>query len=309
VDVRSQNLISNVTARAASPRVWDRRDRRAVLSTGMPVYGASRADARFEQFTGAYFRYGVQFLPGMTVLDVGANIGLFSLEVLRRCGGDVNLFAFEPAPETFAHLERNIRALFPGARASIQRRALADRPGEATFYHRPRAPCLSSLDGSVRSDAPGGDPESLVEAALREPPAEFKERTPTWFTLLPQWAAKGIYRLVGRWAEEIVETTCTVTTISRVLRDHAIERVDFLKVDVEGAELDVLRGIEADDWPKIRTLVVEIHDVDHRVETIRGMLNSAGFEHVHVGQDWPHEGTNLYLLHAARVQHAVARAS
>jgi hypothetical protein len=44
----------------------------------------------------------------MTVIDVGAHIGLFSLEVLRRCRGDVRLLAFEPAPDSFAALERKI---------------------------------------------------------------------------------------------------------------------------------------------------------------------------------------------------------
>jgi FkbM family methyltransferase len=38
----------------------------------------------------------------MTVLDGGANIGTFSLEVLQRCGGEERVLAVEPAPEPFA---------------------------------------------------------------------------------------------------------------------------------------------------------------------------------------------------------------
>src|SRR4051812_5636994 len=85
-----------------SEKVVDHRQRRVVHSTGMPVYGASRADARYEQFTGDYFRAGLPLHPGMTVIDVGANIGMFSLELLRRCGGQARIFAFEPAPESFS---------------------------------------------------------------------------------------------------------------------------------------------------------------------------------------------------------------
>jgi hypothetical protein len=289
-----------------SADMWDRRDRRTMLSSGVRIYGASRADVRFEQFTGDYFRGDVDFRPGMTVLDVGANIGMFSLEVLRRCGGDVRLIAFEPAPETFAHLERNIRELFPHTPASVYRMALADRAGEASFYHRPRAPCLSSLHGTLRSDAPGGDPETMIEAALREPPPEYRGRNPRWFTWLPRWAIKAFFRRVGRWAEaEVIETRCVVTTVSDVLREHAIDCVDFLKIDVEGAELDVLHGIEAEDWPKIRRVAVEVHDIDDRVGTIRAMLEAAGFEHLEVSQDWPFEGTNVYMLHAARAARPV----
>jgi FkbM family methyltransferase len=299
-----QSLVVNLAARATSARLWDRRDRRAMLSSGLPVYGASRADVRYEQFTGAYFRDGVEFRPGMTVIDVGANIGMFSLEVLRRTGGDLRLLAFEPAPETFAHLEQNVRELFPNTRASLYRCAVADLPGETTFYHRPRAPCLSSLERTLPRDAPGGDEEALIEGALREQPTELHGRDPAWFRRLPPRAAKGIYRLASRWAAaEVVETPCVVTTVSEVVREHAIDRVDFLKVDVEGAELDVLRGIEPGDWPKIQMLAAEVHDIDHRVAKIRAMLAAAGFAHIRVDQDWPHEGTNVYMLHAARVGH------
>ncbi len=34
--------------------------------------------------------------------------------------------------------------------------------------------------------------------------------------------------------------------------------MDLLKVDVEGAELDVLRGVDPQDWARIRQVVVEV---------------------------------------------------
>ena len=45
--------------------------------------------------------------PGDTVLDVGANIGLFSLYVSSVSPG-IRVFAFEPHPETFNSLRRNL---------------------------------------------------------------------------------------------------------------------------------------------------------------------------------------------------------
>lgn len=41
---------------------------------------------------------------------------------------------------------------------------------------------------------------------------------------------------------EHVQLTCRVTTGDRYLAQHQIERIDFLKIDVEGAEMAVLRG-------------------------------------------------------------------
>jgi hypothetical protein len=44
---------------------------------------------------------------------------------------------------------------------------------------------------------------------------------------------------------------CELRTLSDVIAEHRIERIDLLKVDVEKSELDVLEGIRAEDWPKI----------------------------------------------------------
>ena len=41
-------------------------------------------------------------------------------------------------------------------------------------------------------------------------------------------------------------------TVSDLIRNHGLARIDLLKIDVEGAELDVLRGIAHKDWQLIR---------------------------------------------------------
>ena len=45
---------------------------------------------------------------------------------------------------------------------------------------------------------------------------------------------------------------CRMCTVSDLIRDHALARIDLLKIDVEGAELDVLRGIAPEHWALIR---------------------------------------------------------
>jgi hypothetical protein len=47
---------------------------------------------------------------------------------------------------------------------------------------------------------------------------------------------------------------------------------------VEGAELDVVAGIAPATWPLVRHVVVEVHDIDRRVERIRALLEVQGFE-------------------------------
>ena len=46
--------------------------------------------------------------PGMTVLDVGANVGQFTLIAARRVGPTGRVHAFEPTPELVAHVFRNL---------------------------------------------------------------------------------------------------------------------------------------------------------------------------------------------------------
>lgn len=49
--------------------------------------------------------------PGDTVLDIGANIGVYS-RMLSRCVGPAGrVYAFEPIPQTFDFLSNNIRKL------------------------------------------------------------------------------------------------------------------------------------------------------------------------------------------------------
>jgi FkbM family methyltransferase len=288
---------------AARAALRDRRLQRAretplVLSNGLTVHGAATAlERRFEHFIGDYFGPdGVQIHPGMTVFDIGANIGMFSLEVLHRCGGDARIFPFEPAPDTFSYLERNLRTLFPDAPVHTFCKAVANRPGTATFYHRPWASGASSLHPELPTPT-----DSRLEASLREPPEPYRSQIPAWFQHLPRGVAKAIlrqgYRLAGN---DVVRTQCAVTTVSDVLREHDIQRIDYLKIDVEGAELDVLAGITTDHWSRIAHIDAEVHDIDGRLHTIREILASAGFPHVNVEQSWPFEGTNVYMLHARR---------
>jgi FkbM family methyltransferase len=46
--------------------------------------------------------------PGMTVIDVGANIGLYSILAAKRVGPSGSIWAFEPAEDSAARLERNL---------------------------------------------------------------------------------------------------------------------------------------------------------------------------------------------------------
>ena len=80
-----------------------------------------------------------------------------------------------------------------------------------------------------------------------------------------------------------------------------VERVDLLKVDVEGAEEAVLAGIPDATWPAIRQLVVEVHDVDGRLERLRRLLERCGYRTQSAREDWAlHQLLGIYTLYATR---------
>jgi len=74
--------------------------------------------------------------PGMTVVDVGAHIGYFSLLAARQVGPTGRVYAFEPAPENYGLLVRNI-ALNGYQHIVPVRKAVSDHEGVDTFFLHP----------------------------------------------------------------------------------------------------------------------------------------------------------------------------
>jgi FkbM family methyltransferase len=92
--------------------------------------------------------------PGGRVVDVGANVGYFSLLAARCVGALGHVLAFEPVPVVREHLLENIK-LNGFANCEVRSEALCDRSGETVnFYEGPRNHRgVSSLRALSDSDA------------------------------------------------------------------------------------------------------------------------------------------------------------
>ena len=137
------------------------------------------------------FRAAVK--TGMTALDVGANVGAYSLLLGQWVGSSGAVFAFEPAPAARDGLQRHVH--------------------------------LNALDGVVRA----------------VPVAVGAARSKARFVVEPT-AGEG--RLAtARDSRDGGSATIEVpvTTIDEFCAREKLTP-DFIKIDVEGAELDVLRG-------------------------------------------------------------------
>ena len=226
-----------------------------------------------------YLKHGVRLEDGATVVDIGANIGMFSLYVMSRSAG-AKIYAFEPAPAVYDLLRANCEA-YGGTNARAINAGVGERAGTArfTFYEK------SSVFSGFHSDE--GDDRRAIQAVVR---SVLADHSPVEDDI----AALTAERLRSSSHE------CRITTVSDLIREHGLERIDLLKIDAEKSELGIVQGIAEEDWPKIAQLVIEIHDASgESVRRIERLLAARGFQCA-VEQQALLERAGLYNLYATR---------
>jgi len=129
--------------------------------------------------------------PGMTVVDVGANFGYYSVLFGEAVGPTGQVIAVEPVPMTAGYLRRSVDLNGHASRTRIAECALG-----------------RTADGIAHLYVPNSEPKNA--------------------TVVPQ-ARDGSIQV-------------PTTTIDVLLQD--CERVDLVKIDAEGAEEDILAGME-----------------------------------------------------------------
>ncbi|MBW2464028.1 MAG: FkbM family methyltransferase [Deltaproteobacteria bacterium] len=275
-------------------------------SIGVPLRSRWRLDELIGEVD-EYFDLGAVIPRGAVVFDVGANIGAFALAAARRCDSQFELYCFEPVPPIFRALTANSQqnALLADVKTNLFQIALGADPrttGVNLSYFR-SLPTDSTIDiDSKRRDFEaffahhGSELRKKAAPIVSDPVARAMGAFVTW---MPTGA-------VGHWVSDRVsgrvEYECPMTTLSTVVDQHDVRRIDLLKVDVEGAELDVLRGIHDAHWALIDQVVLEGHDHDGELDTIRSMLVRQGFEIVRL--DRPNaavdQGLPSFLIYARR---------
>jgi hypothetical protein len=119
-----------------------------------------------------------------------------------------------------------------------------------------------------------------------------------------RWLPPGVRSLVLdralRRSFQSEQVTCQLKTVSEIIQDYNIQQIDLLKLDVEQSELDVLLGIAAKDWPKIKQVVAEVYDVEGRLDTILNLLKSHGLTQITLEQEPFRKNTRIYNLYALR---------
>jgi FkbM family methyltransferase len=235
-----------------------------------------------------YLRGGIVLRENAVVFDVGANIGMFSLFVGARCPS-AQVYAFEPVPEVFAKLLRNVDER--GLDVRPFNYGLSDRDQDVTFYYYPNISIMST-----RHDYTNWDNE--VDLIKRYVANERESGPPGRTEHLAE-----VEGLAHR-DFEFVETQCRLRRISDVLDEFPVGVIDLLKIDVQRSEYDVLQGIDAHHWPLIQQISMEVHDeagspTEGRVAQVERRLADEGFQ-VNVEIEEMLQDTGRYAVYAIR---------
>ena len=117
--------------RRLTPEYIDLPEGRILFDKDDPVMAGALSLGEYEPETMAIFRSCLK--SGMTIVDIGANLGYFTVIAAGRVGSSGTVFAYEPDPHNFDLLERNITVNgFSNARAFPV--ALSDRAGTRQLF-------------------------------------------------------------------------------------------------------------------------------------------------------------------------------
>ncbi len=141
------------------------------------------------------------------ILDIGANVGLFSLELYQKFK-TADYYMFEPIPSTFSRMKKTLEI----------------NVIEADRFH-PINKGMSNETGSFDFYLPG-----TCEAASLEPIDD----------VFYAQKADEFGNYTGKTDQDVVK--CQVDTIDDFVANNRIDRVDFIKIDVEGNEKNVILG-------------------------------------------------------------------
>jgi FkbM family methyltransferase len=112
-------------------------------------------------------RFYSEIRDGMTFVDIGANIGLYTALALRQMPRSGLILAVEPAEENFLYLEKNIlenRISSSKVKVIAERVALSDRKGVALLHKNPG----NKGDNRLYQDALLQESESVQVITLDE---------------------------------------------------------------------------------------------------------------------------------------------
>jgi amino acid adenylation domain-containing protein/FkbM family methyltransferase len=252
-----------------------------VMPNGLPILNSNLNEVRFlyqEIFEDhCYLKHGITLNEDSCVIDIGANAGFFNvfLNVLSK---DIKIYAFEPIPEVYHFLVAN-RELY-NVKGKAFQLAILDKETEIDFNYFPHVTIVSGIS----------DDRIKVKDVVRSYIQNSEQGE-----LLPEEMESLLEAKL-----ESKRIRCKTKTISQIIEEENITRIDLLKVDVENSEHLVINGLLEKDWDKIQSIIIEVHDLEGRLNNIKDLLEQKGFHTYIEKEQMLSKDDILYNLFALR---------
>ena len=234
-----------------------------------------------------YFDDYIEVKSNDMIVDIGANIGIFGLELSKRYN-NINIFAFEPIKDICNVLKEN-SILSKNKNFKVYNYGISDKIGEENFTYFPNSPALSTSKNEISESKE--DLISALKGSLMNAPKNW-----WWARLIPAFLYPYI---VKKLIKNPVETKCLIKTLSSVMDSIPITKIDLLKIDCEGNELNVINGIDMKHWPFIKQIIIEVNDIDGRFNYINKKLTELGYK-IKITKDPSLKNTNLINVFAKK---------
>jgi FkbM family methyltransferase len=190
-----------------------------------------------------YDHSNIKVPESAVVMDVGANIGLYCAWAHRRYRPR-DIYCYEASPRTFPYLQENTAQLVDASSTRVH------------AFNRP----LGSVSGA--------------KLTLNQSPLVSGIST-----LLDESKARWVHELSE--SGELLTHEVTTSTVSAEIVAQGIERIDLLKIDVEGFFMEVLKGIAEPDFTRIANVVIEVDYSDQigvTVDDVAVTLAARGYQ-------------------------------
>jgi len=261
--------------------------KKTTLKDGTKIYCINSLEAQMlDMHVSEYLKNDITINSQDTIVDIGANIGVFGHRILQKCTPEI--LAFEPVDAIFEVLKRNAD-LSKNNKYKTFPYGISNKNEYIDFVYYPNCPALSTSSPEMWDDK-----QQLLLAIKGS--IEFAPKEWWWTKFIPAQ----FYSLISYWMRRNARhLKCELKTLSYVIANNSIDKIDLLKIDCEGNELKVLEGIDDIHWPLIKQVVLEIHNIDDRLNKTIKILKTHQFK-LKIEKEPSLKETDLFNIYAKR---------
>jgi len=194
---------------------------------------------------------------GWTVVDVGSEFGYYAIMAAQLVGKIGKVIAIEPHPMNYQVLKKNL-----------------------SYYKLDNVIPVRKAAGSKRETRKLYEASDLGGTSLLPPinPYIGKRTFYKWIQLVKDGSFFSLLR-------QYITTSSSsyyvlVDTLENILKECGVDKVDLIKIDVEGFELEVLKGSLRILESHKPTLLIEVHrqELGQKSQVVYELLNQYGYD-------------------------------